>query len=534
MKSTLFLWFSALLTGLLACSPPAELQTPPSPDLELGPLFVAVQTAKIFPDSKTFADAELLVPASQILEAYEEERVKPGFELKAFVSQHFKLPEKNESHFKTDPGRSITGHINALWPVLTRRPTGTVRGSLLALPRSYVVPGGRFREMFYWDTYFTMLGLQVAGRDTLIEGMVENFAHLIRQQGHIPNANRSYFLSRSQPPFFSLMVRLLADARHDPALLTKYLPELQSEYYYWMAAVTDADRLAVGKLADYQAHKHVVKLPSGLLLNRYYDDRDTPRPEAYNEELRIARTSSQPAPQLFRNLRAACESGWDFSSRWMADGQTMGSTHATDIVPIDLNCLLFMLEKTLADGYAALHDRKNNESFSRLADKRLKAIQTFFWNPQQGHFSDYDFVKKQFTPVLSMATAVPLFTKTATPDQARKTAQVLKDRLLQAGGFTTTLNRTGQQWDAPNGWAPLQYMGIAGLRNYGETALADEAARRWVALNQRVYNSTGKLMEKYNVYDTSLLAGGGEYPLQDGFGWTNGVLLALLSETRQP
>ena len=354
MKSTLSLWFSALCMGLLACSPPAELQTPPSPDLELGPLFVAVQTAKIFPDSKTFADAELLVPASQVLKAYEAEKNRPGFDLKAFVLEHFTLPEKPASGFQPDTSRSLTEHINALWPELTRRPAGAVRGSLLALPRSYVVPGGRFREMFYWDTYFTMLGLQVAGRDTLIEGMVENFAHLIRQQGHIPNANRSYFLSRSQPPFFSLMVRLLADTRHDPALLTKYLPELQSEYYYWMAAVTDADRQAVAKLADYQAHKHVVKLPGGVLLNRYYDDRDTPRPEAYNEELNLARNSPQPAPQLHRHLRATCESGWDFSSRWMADGHTMGSTHATDIVPVDLNCLLYVLEKTLAEGYACL------------------------------------------------------------------------------------------------------------------------------------------------------------------------------------
>ena len=102
----------------------------------------------------------------------------------------------------------------------------------------------------------------------------------------------------------------------------------------------------------------------------------------------------------------------------MADGHTMGSTHATDIVPVDLNCLLYVLEKTLAEGYAALHDRRNSESFQRLADKRLKAVQSLFWNEKQGHFSDFDFIKKQHTPVLSMATAVPLFTQAATPQQA--------------------------------------------------------------------------------------------------------------------
>jgi len=121
-----------------------------------------------------------------------------------------------------------------------------------------------------------------------------------------------------------------------------------------------------------------------------------------------------------------------------------------------------------------------------------------------------------------------MYFKIASPEQAKAVASIIEKNFLQSGGVTTTLETTGQQWDAPNGWAPLQWITIQGLENYGMHDLAKETATRWIALNKKVYQRTGKLMEKYNVYDTALDAGGGEYPSQDGFGWTNGVLLKLL------
>jgi alpha,alpha-trehalase len=136
------------------------------------------------------------------------------------------------------------------------------------------------------------------------------------------------------------------------------------------------------------------------------------------------------------------------------------------------------------------------------------------------------------TTVPSLAGAYPLFVGLATPEQAAACASVLGKDFLQPGGLVSTLNKTGQQWDAPNGWAPLQWVAISGLRRYGHAALADVVADRWIALNERVFRSTGRMMEKYNVVDMTLDAGGGEYPVQDGFGWSNGVLLRLLSDKK--
>ncbi len=518
-----------LLLVLAACSTPEPTQTVAGPDEQLGELFAAVQTSGIFPDSKTFADCEPLQPYAEVLKNWEAGRGKAGFDLKKFVSDHFKLPETPATGYRSDSTQSADQHLNALWPVLTREPDPTEQaGSRLPLPRPYVVPGGRFREMYYWDSYFTMLGLQAAGRDTLVRDMVANFAHLIDTYGHIPNGTRSYYLSRSQPPFFALMVRLLAEK--DSSALTTYLPQLQKEYVFWMGAVTtDQAQQTTDSLAKFGAYRRTVRLDS-VTLNRYFDDRPTPRPEAYKEDVALAKTSGRPAPEVYRHLRAAAESGWDFSSRWLADGKTLATIHTTDFVPVDLNCLLFLLEKTIADGYRQAGDARFSASYGRLAEKRKRAILQYAWNPKTGFFHDYDFKIKRQSDALTLAGAFPLFAGIATPEQAKAVANVLEKQFLKPGGLPTTLAHTGQQWDAPNGWAPLQWTTLAGLRLYGQTALADRIRANWVAANLRVYKSTGKMTEKYNVEDLTLKAGGGEYPNQDGFGWTNGVLLKLLME----
>jgi alpha,alpha-trehalase len=519
-----------LLLFLAACrSAPEATQTVAGPDEQLGELFVAVQTSGIFPDSKTFPDCEPLQPYAVILKTWQDERGKPDFSLKTFVSDHFKLPENPATGYRSDSTQSAADHINALWPVLTRQPDAPEQtGSRLPLPHRYVVPGGRFREMYYWDSYFTMFGLATSGRDSLVRSMVDNFAHLVNTYGHIPNGTRSYYLSRSQPPYFALMVRLLAEK--DSTALTKYLLPLQKEYYFWMSAATDEQaRQTTDSLAKRGAYRRAVRLDS-VTVNRYFDDRAAPRPEAYKEDVTLAKTSGRPAAEVYRHLRAAAESGWDFSSRWLTDGQRLETIHTTDFVPVDLNCLLFLLEKTLADGYRQAGDTRYSATFERLAEKRRRAILAFAWNPTTGFFHDYNFKTKRQSPALTLAGVFPLFAGIAMPEQANAVAAVLEKRFLKPGGLPTTLARTGQQWDAPNGWAPLQWIALAGLRRYGQTALAERIKTAWVGANLRVYKVTGKMTEKYNVEDLTLKAGGGEYPNQDGFGWTNGVLLKLLTE----
>ncbi len=154
----------------------------------------------------------------------------------------------------------------------------------------------------------------------------------------------------------------------------------------------------------------------------------------------------------------------------------------------------------------------------------------YSWSEQNGWFMDYNWKLRKTTPHQTLAGVFPLDFDIANPAQAAKIATALKTRFLKSGGLVTTLKRSGQQWDSPNAWAPLQYMAIDGLNKYHYTELARQAAESWISTNIRVFNSTGKLMEKYNVLDTDVKAGGGEYPLQDGFGWTNGVLLNLLNK----
>lgn len=495
------------------------------PDEQFGKLFDEVQLKAVFPDSKTFADCTPKSAPAAILADYETARQQPDFNLRAFVEQHFTRPVTPASGYTSRAGQTATEHINALWPVLTRTaddrlPAGEQPGSLIPLAKPYVVPGGRFGEIYYWDSYFTMLGLRASGREPLIRNMVDNFAYLIRQFGFIPNGNRTYFLGRSQPPFFSLMVNLLAEKQGRQATLD-YLTDLQREYDFWMDGKAQLTAVA-------PAFRRVVRLADGAFLNRHYDDKTTPRPESYKEDVALAKTDKDPAT-LYRHIRAGAESGWDFSSRWFRDGKSLGTIHTTDFIPVDLNCLLLNLEQTLADGYGLKGDQSQATQYQLLAQQRRLAIQRYCWDAKRGFFFDYDFVAQQPSAVYSLAAVYPLFVKLATPAQARAVGQTLQRDFLKPGGLTTTLVRTGEQWDAPNGWAPLQWLAIRGLRNYQQTDLASRIKRNWVAENLRVYKASGKMVEKYDVIGTAS-AKGGEYPNQDGFGWTNGVLLRLLTE----
>ena len=284
-----------------------------------------------------------------------------------------------------------------------------------------------------------------------------------------------------------------------------------------------ADSLAPGS-----AHRRVVRLKDGTLLNRYWDDRDIPREESYREDVNTAKAAGRPPEEVYRNLRAAAESGWDFSSRWLEDGKTLSTIRTTELVPVDLNSFMVQLETTLAQAYTATRKPEKAAEFSARAELRKSAVRRYLWDADKGIFTDYLWREEKPSGTLTAATLAPLFFGVATSAQAERVAQVVRVRLLKPGGLATTTVSTGQQWDAPNAWAPLQWIAIEGLSDYGETALAETIAERWMRKVITAYRATGKLMEKYNAEDPSLVTGGGEYPMQDGFGWTNGVLRKLL------
>ena len=276
---------------LLLLHPALAFERPPPPQVLFGDLYADVELAHIFPDSKEFADATAKSPPPEILALYHAKKPNSLEGLKRFVATHFDLPAQAVTPQAESEQVPIRRHIDALWTLLTRdEPIVAPYSSALPLPRPYVVPGGRFRELYYWDSYFVMLGLAESGRRDLVEDMAKNFADLMDTYGHAPNGTRTYYLSRSQPPFFFEMVSLLSPS--DPAAaFARYLKELKTEYAYWMDG---ANALKPG-----QAHAHAVALEDGSILNRYWDASDAPRDEAYSEDVELAAADASASPTRF-------------------------------------------------------------------------------------------------------------------------------------------------------------------------------------------------------------------------------------------
>lgn len=503
------------------------LPTEKSPEEVLGDFFHDAQHKKIYKDGKTFIDLVPKMRLVRIRRHYDEQKHRPDFDIKTFIEQHFEVIESGSETKKFDKKSDVSArqHITDLWPHLERRNLRN-RGTLIGLPYSYVVAGGRFSEQYYWDSYFTMLGLAADGRWDMVENIVKNNAYMIRKFGFVPNANRTYYLSRSQPPFFVHMVRLLARHQGRRSTLLEYLPYMLAEYRFWVRG-----RSKVSDQIDTRAYERVVQMPNGVLLNRYYDNKTTPRPESLREDMETAEEAGlHDSEKLYLDLRAGAESGWDFSSRWFADAKEITSIQTTDIVPVDLNCLLYQLEMTIADTYQAILQPLLARKFRRLALRRSTTISKYMWSEEEQMFMDYNFRRGKNTTRVTLAGVFPLYAKIASTKQAAAVAGRIERDFLKKGGLVTTLLDSGQQWDTPNGWAPLHWIAIQGLREYGHYALADKIKKAWISTCLETYRREGKMVEKYDVVTPDQPGGGGEYTLQDGFGWTNGVLAALMDE----
>ncbi|CAF1624815.1 unnamed protein product, partial [Adineta ricciae] len=276
------------------------------PDEIYEELFEEIQTSRIFFDSKTFCDAiSRQFTPYEILNEYRQEKTKSSFNLSSFVFEHFIAPSTID--LIINEKRSLEEYCHCLWPLLTRTVKSVNYSSIIEVPYPFIVPGGRFREFYYWDTYFTMLGLVRSSEIELANHMLDNFAYLIRTIGHIPGGNRSYYVDQSQPPFFSLMTQLLGQTK-------KYQHELEIEYEFWMT-------------------KRAVTLDNGTILNRYYvDNGNKPRPEAFLEDVQTAKNSKNV--NIYLDLTAAGECGWDFSSRWMEDESDLSTIMITNLLPV--------------------------------------------------------------------------------------------------------------------------------------------------------------------------------------------------------
>jgi alpha,alpha-trehalase len=480
-----------------------------------GPLFTAVQERDILADGKTFVDAVPKRPVVDIMADFETLSDEDDDALARFIVANFDLPSSAPASANAPghPAVPLRDHIRAMWSTLARDPTvAAEHSSALPIRYPHVVPGGRFREIYYWDSFFTLLGLIRDGERDLANGIVDAMTDLIERFGYVPNGTRTYYLGRSQPPVFYLMVALLGEA--GPATAKRRLLAMKREHAWWMDGAAT--------LQSGSRWGHVARLPDGSLVNRYWDPNGTPRDESWREDVITAAASARPAELVYRELRAGAESGWDFSSRWL-DGSCLATIRTSSIAPVDLNAFLFGLESAIA----ASGDAGDAQTYGQLARDRRAAMHRHFWDENCGYFTDYDLDLEAPRPNSSAAALTPLLVGLATQAQADATAHYVRNNYLAPGGLRTSLVATTEQWDKPNGWAPLQWIAVTGLRRYGHDDLAREIAQRWVMTVNEAYRHNGLVYEKYDV-ETGAIGAGGEYAPQTGFGWTNGVTADFL------
>jgi alpha,alpha-trehalase len=408
---------------------------------------------------------------------------------------------------------------------------------LLYLPKKYVVPGGRFNEMYGWDSYFIILGLLADGRIDLARGMAENFFYEIEHYGAVLNANRTYYLTRSQPPFLSSMVLAVYDAMltKQPAearsFLSKALPYLLRDHELW---VTDP-HLDVSGLSEY-ADRGSGPVPEMADDSHYYDDvlhwlvdhGDTATPylvlpNCPNGVCPPTYKGYALSLNFFESDRAMRESGFDVSFRFgpFSEG-------AASFAPLCLNSLLYKYEQDIATIEQTLANPAKAAKWKDTATDRKKLINKYMWDEQAGMFFDFRVSHGQRSQYKYLTAYYALWTGLATPHQASRLAANLKF-FEHTGGLAMSTTQSGMQWDAPFGWAPTNWLTIDGLRRYGFNTDARRIAREFSATIENNFALDHTIREKYNVEsaDANVAVAAGYKANVIGFGWTNGVYLQM-------
>lgn len=511
-------------------------------------LLAVVQLSKLYPDCKTFVDMPLKNSAAETLAEWRELIAKtdgnvPTEVLLDFINRHFEQPgceledhlpsdfnTEQEFDFIADPHyRTFAKELHLKWPTLSRRVADKVKAnpenySLIDLPNPFMVPGGRFRELYYWDSFWTIKGLLSSKMFATVRGMIENMAYLVNTYGFIPNGNRIYYLNRSQPPLLTWCVDAYFAASQDLEFVAKIMPSLEKEM----------DFFTQNKLVNQNGWKSA--------LYQFRVSATTPRPESYREDVEAAEHIEDllGKQRLWGDIAAGAESGRDFSARWFGNGDVpqagkMGSCRTSSILPVELNAIICGNLNIFSKFYNLLgQTEKAQITFAKFRLMR-EAIHQVLWNEVQGCWFDFDLVKNAQIEVFFDTNLFPLFAGCSHEnlDGSRIVEYLNNNGILNYSGIPTSLIQSGQQWDFPSCWSPTTWTIIMGLKAVGQTEIAKTLAAKWVSKNYLIWlNSGGKMYEKYNAASDCFKArgGGGEYELQEGFGWTNGVILDLLRE----
>lgn len=519
-----------------------------------GPLLHTIQMARIFKDSKTFVDMKMRfsiddthsrfltfmddhdqAPDRDAVKGFLDETFEPaGQEFEPWIPNDWTKNPKILDQIKDPNYREWATTLNRVWKDLGRKMRDVVKTnsdmySIIWVPNPVIVPGGRFREFYYWDSYWIVQGLLHSEMNNTVRGMLDNFAYIVENYGKIPNGGRIYYLNRSQPPLFLPMVKLYLDYTNDMDYLRKRISTYEKEFAYWL-----------------REHVRVIEVDGKKYSMAFYGhDGIGPRPESYSEDVDTAKHLKDPEQKdiFYSELKAAAESGWDFSSRWFikesTDKGNLTNTHTRAIVPVDLNSILHWNARLLAEWHVQLGNDDKAKYYATIADTWLDAIEEVLWHEEVGVWLDYDASNNNRRDHFYPSNLAPLWTrsyrhKNSTSDDHR-IRLVLKYldnmNVIYPGGIPTSREHTGEQWDFPNAWPPLQHIVIVGLSqtNVPEAKrLALEIAQSWIQSNYRAFNDTLSMFEKYDATVSGGHGGGGEYEVQLGFGWTNGVVFDLL------
>ncbi|GLV34473.1 Trehalase [Carabus blaptoides fortunei] len=531
----------------------ARATLPPSCDSQVyctGPLLHTVQMARIFNDSKTFVDMKIRNSEQIALENYNAmmnatNNAPTQDQIKQFVSENFdagnELEDWSPPDFVAEPKflknvrdtdlRAFGKDVVALWTFLARKvkpevSTNPRQYSLMPLPNGFIIPGGRFKEIYYWDTYWIIRGLLISEMHSTARGMIENLMFLVKRLGHVPNGSRVYYTERSQPPLLTKMVFQYMSYTNDTDWLKQNIDVLDNELDYWIKhrQVQVQDKLGVThKLYQYNAPSY------------------GPRPESYREDFETASATSNPN-QTYVELKSGAESGWDFSSRWIFDAEggsnaNLTNIHTRRLVPVDVNAFIYDAYHMLSQLYRSIGNLYKAKQWERQAIAVQTAITSVLWNEQAGVWQDFDLKLKKHRDFFYVSNVAPLWVNMGDVTSNKRTVQKIMKYLIKEGienfpgGTPSSLVHSGEQWDMPNAWPPLQAIIVQGLHAADDEAankLAEDLASAWVRANHIGYQTTKEMFEKYDAIVPGQFGGGGEYTVQEGFGWTNGVLLEFL------
>jgi len=525
----------ALAAPLLAGAPTAQAQPAPDPTTTVDlPAQPRLDTLRAYID-RTWST--LTRSHDDLLDALPDEKIdhEPGTPWPLYVA-----PSEDTAAVRSRLNESLTSEEAAMVDlrILPTNPRTHMEAidphGLLYLPHPYVVPGGRFNEMYGWDSFFIAEGLLAADRVELAKHMVDNHLYQVRHYGTVLNANRTYYLTRSQPPFLATMVRHVFEATRDTSWLRTTVSELETYHEYWttgphQAGDTGLSRyygLGHGPAPEVVAGERDAEGKSHYdRIRAYYRANDV---TAYDESLFYDAAADTLTSLFYKADRSMRESGFDPSNRF--GPFNVGIIH---YAPVGLNSFLYMYERDAAHVNSILDRPKAANRWSRRAQQRKEKMEKLMWNADTGRYHDYNFRTERQNDYHFATMFAPLWVELASDQQAAATAR--RAWMLEApGGVLTSTTRSGNQWDAPFGWAPLQMIAVEGLRNYGYHVAADRIGTKFVDLVSKEFGEHGVILEKYDlVQRESDVSEGIKYGYSEnviGFGWTNAVVLHLLDD----